>query len=108
VVPVVFDDRDPFSDESWEQPNIEPPVTAAVVLSDVEDHPPVLASAGDNSLVVKLTGTGAIIESGQVRELDIEVPVPGTWVGNRKVTLQLRLTLVPITEDENDGTTGPA
>ena len=108
VAPVVFGDSDPFSDESWEQPNIELPVTAAVVVSDVEDRPPVLVSAGDNSLAVKLTGTGAIIESGQVRELDIEVPVPGTWVGNRKVTLQLRLTLVPITEDENDGTTGPA
>jgi len=105
---VVFDDSDPFSDESWEQPSVEPPVSAAVILADDEDRPPVLVSAGDNSLALKLTGTGAIVESGQVRELDIEVPVPGTWVGNRKVTLQLRLTLLPITEDENDGTTGPA
>ena len=40
---------------------------------------------------------------GQVRELDIQVPVPGSWVGNRRVTLQLRLTLTPDTEDEDGG-----
>ena len=40
---------------------------------------------------------------GRLAVLDIEVPVPGVWVGNQKVTLQLRLTLVPSQEDEDDG-----
>ncbi len=57
----------------------------------------------DNQLHLRLQGTGAVIESGQVRELDIEVPVPGAWVGHRRVTLQLRLTLTPDTEDEDGG-----
>ncbi len=58
---------------------------------------------GDNQLHLRLQGTGAIAESGQVRALDIEVPVPGSWVGNRRVTLQLRLTLSPVPEDEDGG-----
>jgi signal recognition particle receptor subunit beta len=64
--------------------------------------------AEDNQLHLRLAGTGAIIESGQVRELDIEVPVPGSWVGNRRVTMQLRLTLTPDTEDENGGSGSPS
>jgi hypothetical protein len=65
-------------------------------------------AAEDNQLHLRLQGTGAIVESGQVRELDIEVPVPGAWVGHRRVTLQLRLTLTPDSEDDNDGTGGSA
>ncbi len=58
-------------------------------------------TAQDNQLHLQLKGSGAIAEIGEVRALDIEVPVPGQWVGNRKVTLQLRLTLTPA-EDEDD------
>jgi signal recognition particle receptor subunit beta len=57
-------------------------------------------TAQDNQLHLQLKGSGAIAEIGEVRALDIEVPVPGQWVGNRKVTLQLRLTLTPA-EDED-------
>ena len=64
--------------------------------------------AEDNQLHLRLQGTGAIVESGQVRALDIEVPVPGSWVGNRRVTLQLRLTLTPAAEDENGGAVDPS
>jgi hypothetical protein len=63
-------------------------------------------SAEDNQLHLRLQGTGAIVESGQMRAVDIEVPVPGAWVGNQRVTLQLRLTLVPDSEGENDGSGG--
>lgn len=59
-----------------------------------------------NSLAVRLTGTGAIVEHGQVSALDIEVPVPGQLVGNKRVTLQLRLTLTPT--DEEGGNGGPS
>jgi hypothetical protein len=62
----------------------------------------------DNQLHLRLQGTGAIAESGQVRALDIEVPVPGSWVGNRRVTLQLRLTLSPASEDEDGGPGSPS
>ncbi len=106
--PVILDDGDPFQEEEWEHPAVEQHPPDAVVVMDEQDDPPVQVTAGDNSLALKLTGTGAIVESGQVRALDIEVPVPGTWVGNRRVTLQLRLTLLPVTEDENDGTHDPA
>ncbi|MGC8916956.1 MAG: hypothetical protein ACP5NF_08260 [Thermoanaerobaculum sp.] len=37
----------------------------------------------------------AVARHGELRELEVEVPVPATWVGGRRVTLQLRLTLVP-------------
>lgn len=41
----------------------------------------------------------AVARHGELRELEVEVPVPATWVGGRRVTLQLRLTLVPEEED---------
>lgn len=37
----------------------------------------------------------ALAQFGEVRELELEVPVPAAWVGGRRMTLQLRLTLVP-------------
>jgi hypothetical protein len=37
----------------------------------------------------------AVARHGELRELEVEVPVPAAWVGGRRVTLQLRLTLVP-------------
>jgi signal recognition particle receptor subunit beta len=86
---------DPFA-----EPGPVPEGPAAIERS--EPHG-VSVRAGDNQLQLRLQGTGAVMQSGQVRELDIEVPVPGAWVGHRKVTLQLRLTLTPDTEDENGG-----
>jgi len=59
-----------------------------------------------NQLHVRLHGKGALAEYGQVRELDIVVPVPGQWIGNRRVTLQLRLTLSPMAEGEQEGPDG--
>jgi signal recognition particle receptor subunit beta len=44
----------------------------------------------------------ALAQYGEVRELELEVPVPAVWVGGKRMTLQLRLTLVP-QEDENGG-----
>ena len=37
----------------------------------------------------------ALAQVGEVRELELEVPVPSGWTGGRRMTLQLRLTLVP-------------
>jgi hypothetical protein len=101
--PIVVGVGDPFADavettrEAVSQASIEP-----AMRREIDVH------AEDNQLHLRLQGTWAIVESGQVRALDIEVPVPGSWVGNRRVTLQLRLTLTPQAEDENGGAVDPS
>ncbi len=87
-------DGEPFGD-------LVPPPDAAVptVLAPVEAQA-VTGREGQNQLRLQLEGTGALAEYGQVRELDIVVPVPGDWIGGQKVTLQFRLTLVPKAEEE--------
>jgi len=89
--PVFIDEGDPFLMDV--APSVE--VLPASVRSKS-------VRAADNSLALKLTAEGAIVESGEVRALDIEVPVPGSWIGNRRVTLQLRLTLSPAPEEEDE------
>lgn len=90
---VFVDEGDPFMIETGLPPAVEViPAAPSVMQSKV----------GDNSIALKLTGTGAIVESGEVRAMDIEVPVPGSWIGNRRVTLQLRLTLSPAAEEEDE------
>ena len=37
----------------------------------------------------------ALAQVGEVRELDLEVPVPAVWTGGKRLTLQFRLTLIP-------------
>jgi len=91
--PIFVGDGDPFLMDEEEVPTLE--------LAPVEVSPMPLQNH-ENSLALKLTGKGAIVESGEVRALDIEVPVPGSWIGNRRVTLQLRLTLAPATEDDDE------
>jgi hypothetical protein len=87
---------DPFADEdAAEVSEVLPKDSSLAVRGSA-----IGVTAEDNQLHLQLRGSGAIAEMGQVRALDIEVPVPGQWVGNRKVTLQLRLTLTPA-EDEN-------
>jgi signal recognition particle receptor subunit beta len=103
--PVVVGNDDPWTEEElsgvYDLAEVEKAEQAAAI--EAAESRPVEVSAEDNQLHLRLQGTGAIVESGQVRALDIEVPVPGSWVGNRRVTLQLRLTLTPATEDEDDG-----
>jgi len=81
-------DGDPFG-----EPAVAPGEIAPVTARAVEVSPE------GNQLSVRLEGTRALAEYGQVRELDLVVPVPGGWIGNRRVTLQLRLTLVPEAEE---------
>jgi signal recognition particle receptor subunit beta len=111
VVPVVVGSAEPWTEEELsgvynlgevEKAEQAAAIEAAAPPRDVE------VRAEDNQLHLRLQGTGAIVESGQVRALDIEVPVPGAWVGNRRVTLQLRLTLTPDTEYEDDGSDNPS
>jgi hypothetical protein len=103
--PVVVGGDDPWTEEElsgvYDLAEVEKAEREAAI--EAVESRPVEVRAEDNQLHLRLQGTGAIVESGQVRALDIEVPVPGSWVGNRRVTLQLRLTLTPATEDEDDG-----
>ncbi len=89
---------DPFAedDEATIVPELLPRKASVVPARNA-----ISVTAKENQLHLQLKGSGAIAEIGEVRALDIEVPVPGQWVGNRKVTLQLRLTLTPA-EDEDD------
>ncbi|MEJ2188432.1 MAG: GTPase domain-containing protein [Acidobacteriota bacterium] len=98
--PIMVGEGDPFA-----EPELEPAVPAAIEPALRRE---VDVRAEDNQLHLRLQGTGAIVESGQVRALDIEVPVPGSWVGNRRVTLQLRLTLSPVAEEEDGGPGKPS
>ena len=103
--PVVVGNDDPWTEEElsgvYDLAEVEKAEAAAAI--EAAEPRPVDVQAEDNQIHLRLQGTGAIVESGQVRALDIEVPVPGSWVGNRRVTLQLRLTLTPDTEVEDDG-----
>ncbi len=102
--PVIFGEGDPFGDETDDMATpVRSEVQPHVEISTTVDDGATLVRAEDNQLHLRLHGTGAIAESGQVRALDIEVPVPGSWVGNRRVTLQLRLTLTPMSEDDDGG-----
>ena len=59
--------------------------------------PPGVAAAAIQRVVPR-----ALAQLGEVRELEVEVPVPSAWTGGRRVTLQLRLTLVPQEEPNAD------
>jgi len=109
LAPVTIGEGDPFTMPADDTP--PPGGPGSYVLARSSPAPASGSSGGiiqlgDNQLQLRLEGTGAIAESGQVRALDIEVPVPGSWVGNRRVTLQLRLTLAPMSEDEDGGAGG--
>ncbi|MBD3872739.1 MAG: hypothetical protein IFK91_07480 [Acidobacteria bacterium] len=107
--PVTIGEGDPWSEEEisgvLKTAEVEIMEEAAIEPAGRRE---IAVRAEDNQLQLRLNGTGAIVESGQMRELDIEVPVPGSWVGNRRVTLQLRLTLIPDTEAENGGPGDPS
>ncbi len=111
VGPVVVGSDEPWTEEELSGVyHLDEVVKAEQAAAIEAAEPPreVEVRAEDNELHLRLQGTGAIVESGQVRALDIEVPVPGAWVGNRRVTLQLRLTLTPDTEYEDDGSDNPS
>jgi signal recognition particle receptor subunit beta len=110
-MPVVVGSEDPWTEEELSGVYSLSEVEKAEQIAAIEAAKPpreIEVHAEDNQLHLRLQGTGAIVESGQVRALDIEVPVPGAWVGNRRVTLQLRLTLTPDTEYEDDGPDNPS
>ncbi len=63
-------------------PALTPEVTAS--LSDEAGH-----------AIVQRIVPRALAQVGEVRELELEVPVPSVWTGGKRLTLQFRLTLIP-------------
>lgn len=103
--PFVFGAGDPFDVKEFGPAPTIPAEASAVVrlpggLQGSGAGADLGIQASPNQLTVRLEGTEALARSGDVRELDIMVPVPGGWIGNRRVTLQLRLTLVPAVEED--------
>ncbi len=77
---------------------LEPPAPPAVepeVELVTETPPPLELSPEAKSALVQRVVPRALAQVGEVRELELEVPVPAVWTGGRRLTLQLRLTLVP-------------
>jgi hypothetical protein len=52
-------------------------------------------SAEAKGALVQRVVPRALAQVGEVRELELEVPVPAVWTGGKRLTLQLRLTLIP-------------
>ncbi len=97
-----FGGEDPFAFAPEGSP-VSKEILPEVVVEKPHSTPRIEIGPNDNRLALRLQGTGAIAEAGQMREIEVEVPVPGAWIGNQKVTLSLRLTLVPSAEGGDDG-----
>ncbi len=73
-----------------------PPAAAAPAPKPVAapPAPPPLTPEMTGALVQRVVPR-ALAQVGEVRELELEVPVPAVWTGGRRLTLQFRLTLIP-------------
>ncbi len=58
------------------------------------DATPGISAEAGTALVQRIFPR-ALAQVGEVRELELEVPVPAVWTGGKRLTLQFRLTLVP-------------
>jgi signal recognition particle receptor subunit beta len=72
-----------------------PPVKEPEVELVTEAPPPLELSPEARGALVQRVVPRALAQVGEVRELELEVPVPAAWTGGKRLTLQLRLTLVP-------------
>jgi hypothetical protein len=97
--------RDPFGEvapagggASGDVFQLEPPAPATAVPELVfaaEAPPPLELSPEARGALVQRVVPRALAQVGEVRELELEVPVPAVWTGGKRLTLQLRLTLIP-------------
>ncbi|HPC81945.1 MAG TPA: hypothetical protein P5234_00300 [Thermoanaerobaculaceae bacterium] len=85
------------------------PETVAAELPAFEPSPPdrpepapasEQAAQAVESSAIQRAVPRALAQMGEVRELEVEVPVPAVWTGGKRMTLQLRLTLVPQQDEE--------
>ncbi len=75
-----------------------------VALSRGEEVPSVGGQVDDASAqaLAQRVVPRLLAQVGEVRELELEVPVPAVWTGGRRLTLQFRLTLIPEEETHAD------
>ena len=85
----------PFGDVAEPEMTFEQP-------HEVEVPPVSIELPQESMAAIQRVVPRALAQYGEVRELELEVPVPAVWVGGKRMTLQLRLTLVP-QEDEHGG-----
>lgn len=79
----------------------EPPLPEDEEAAAPEEAPEVVApSPAVEASAIQRAVPRALAQMGEVRELEVEVPVPAVWTGGRRMTLQLRLTLVPQQDEE--------
>jgi hypothetical protein len=73
-----------------------PPPTKVPELEFAAEAPALLELSQEaKGALVQRVIPRALAQVGEVRELELEVPVPAVWTGGKRLTLQLRLTLVP-------------
>ena len=75
-----------------------------VALSRGEEVPSVAGEVDDATAkaLAQRVVPRLLAQVGEVRELELEVPVPAVWTGGRRLTLQFRLTLIPEEETHAD------
>jgi hypothetical protein len=72
-----------------------PPAVQPEVEFAAKAPPPLELSPEAKGALVQRVVPRALAQVGEVRELELEVPVPAVWTGGKRLTLQLRLTLIP-------------
>ena len=72
-----------------------PPAAVPELVFPAGAPPPLELSPEAKSALVQRVVPRALAQVGEVRELELEVPVPAVWTGGKRLTLQLRLTLIP-------------
>lgn len=93
-----------------ELPAPEEPLEVAAVSETSKPAAPPPDAAGTPEILtippdaIARVAPRVLAQYGDVRELEIEVPVPALWTGGKRITLQLRMTLVPeeTGHDESD------
>jgi len=83
---------EPFAAAPEPEPRFEAP-------HEVEVPPVEVEFPQEGVAAIQRVVPRALAQYGEVRELELEVPVPAIWVGGKRMTLQLRLTLVPQEDD---------
>jgi signal recognition particle receptor subunit beta len=78
-----------------EPPPAPPPAVEPEFAVEPEAMPAEELSPEMKNALVRRVIPRALAQVGEVRELELEVPVPALWTGGRRLTLQFRLTLVP-------------
>ncbi len=95
-------EREPFPLDEAPFPELAPPepVAGADVFA-ITPAPPAEPAPVERVVLGELEPR-IVAALGNVRELELEIPVPAKWIGGKRMTVQLRLTLVPQQESVDE------